>query len=139
EHGIKETVVICGSARTLDREMAEKTFQIVSEELAEHPNDANLQNKLRYAASGLRHAKYYEQSRQLAQLISTGAEDCPRLTVVTGGGPGVMEAANRGAQEVGKESIGHNIVLPHEQHPNPYITSSLCFRFHYFAMRKMHL
>ncbi len=83
---------------------------------------------------------YYQQARALAELISrnSGCDKCPDLYVVTGGGPGIMEAANRGAEEAGYESVGLNIVLPHEQFPNPYITPELCFRFHYFAMRKMH-
>jgi uncharacterized protein (TIGR00730 family) len=83
---------------------------------------------------------YYQQARELAALISTksGCDGCPDLHVVTGGGPGIMEAANRGASEAGYESIGLNIVLPHEQYPNEYITPELCFRFHYFAIRKMH-
>ncbi len=83
---------------------------------------------------------YYQQAKELAALISnrSGCDKCPELYVVTGGGPGIMEAANRGASEVGKESVGLNIVLPHEQFPNSYITPELCFRFHYFAIRKMH-
>ncbi len=85
-------------------------------------------------------SEYYAQAKALAELISvrSGCNDCPDLYVVTGGGPGVMEAANRGADEAGFDSIGLNIVLPHEQYPNPYVTPELCFRFHYFAMRKMH-
>jgi uncharacterized protein (TIGR00730 family) len=83
---------------------------------------------------------YYYQAKKLAGLISTksGCDGCPDLHVVTGGGPGIMEAANRGASEAGCESIGLNIVLPHEQFPNAYINPDLCFRFHYFAIRKMH-
>ncbi len=83
---------------------------------------------------------YYESARRLAGLVSrrSGCDGCPQLYVVTGGGPGLMEAANRGAHDAGRESIGLNIVLPHEQYPNPYITPELCFRFHYFGMRKMH-
>ena len=84
--------------------------------------------------------KYYLQAQQFAGLIAerSGCDDCPDLHVVTGGGPGIMEAANRGASDAGAESVGLNIVLPHEQYPNPYITPELCFRFHYFAIRKMH-
>ncbi|MDG2090583.1 MAG: TIGR00730 family Rossman fold protein [Gammaproteobacteria bacterium] len=83
---------------------------------------------------------YYQQANELSALISnkSGCDSCPDLYVVTGGGPGIMEAANRGANEAGYESIGLNIVLPHEQYPNSYISPELCFRFHYFAIRKMH-
>ena len=79
---------------------------------------------------------YYEQARELGGLIT---KNNPSLAVVTGGGGGVMEAANRGAFENGGKSIGFNIALPHEQMPNPYISPDLCFQFHYFAVRKMHL
>ncbi|HMG48668.1 MAG TPA: LOG family protein [Allosphingosinicella sp.] len=86
-------------------------------------------------------SKYYDVSRQLARLASRvepDEEGRRHFVVCSGGGPSVMEAANRGAQDEGKESIGLNIVLPHEQLPNPYITPSLSFQFHYFALRKMH-
>ena len=83
---------------------------------------------------------YYQQAKEMAARISemSGKDSCPDLYVVTGGGAGIMEAANRGASEAGSQSIGLNIVLPHEQYPNSFITPELCFRFHYFAMRKLH-
>ena len=87
----------------------------------------------------LRMSRYYEEARQLSSLITQASHKLDeKIVVVTGGGPGIMEAGNRGASEAGGPSIGLNIVLPHEQEPNPYITPRLCFQFHYFALRKMH-
>jgi len=84
-------------------------------------------------------AIYYEEARKFAAVVTNySAQLKTPIYVVTGGGPGIMEAGNRGAFEVGGKSIGLNIVLPHEQEPNPYITPRLCFQFHYFALRKMH-
>jgi len=86
-------------------------------------------------------SKYYDESRELARLASRaplGEDGTRHFVVCSGGGPSIMEAANRGAEDVGAESIGLNIVLPHEQLPNPYVTPSLSFQFHYFALRKMH-
>ena len=87
--------------------------------------------------------RYYREARELARLVTEWSESIPspghRFLVSTGGGPGIMEAANRGARDAGGRTIGLNIGLPHEQRPNPYITPELSFRFHYFAMRKMHL
>ena len=93
------------------------------------------------AANLERLSRNYEQARRFARLVSTPRrpDGQQRYVIVTGGGPGIMEAANRGAAEAGAISIGHNIVLPHEQAPNPWITPELCFQFHYFALRKMHL
>ncbi|MFM9853663.1 MAG: TIGR00730 family Rossman fold protein [Sphingomonadaceae bacterium] len=93
------------------------------------------------AASLAAKAKYYDEARRLAQIVSqvpADADGTRQFVVCSGGGPSIMEAANRGAQDVGAESIGLNIVLPHEQAPNAYVTPRLSFQFHYFALRKMH-
>jgi len=85
-------------------------------------------------------SSYYTQARCFGQIVGCsggGPADC-RLTLVTGGGPGIMEASDRGAFDVGAKSVGLNISLPHEQYPNAYVSPELCFRFHYFAMRKLH-
>ena len=87
-----------------------------------------------------KNAKFYDEARNFARLSSEYSKttDCKEMVIVTGGGPGVMEAGSRGAKDVGAPSIGLNIVLPHEQAPNKYVTPELCFNFHYFAIRKMH-
>jgi uncharacterized protein (TIGR00730 family) len=138
--GIQHTVVLFGSARTPSPE------QLVSHEarLAQVERDRPDSVEavvLRQRIKTLRQQNYYyNEARRLARMVTENSreEDCPDLTVVTGGGPGIMEAANRGAAEAGGESIGLNIVLPHEQAPNAYITPRFCFQFHYFAIRKMH-
>jgi len=130
---IEQTVAIFGSARTVDLQTAEA-------HLAECESNGASAAEIASAKRQVQQGYYYEQARGLAKLI---AEDSPtsatgELHVVTGGGPGVMEAANRGAIEAGAKTTGLNIVLPHEQVPNSYISPELCFRFHYFAIRKMH-
>jgi uncharacterized protein (TIGR00730 family) len=102
-----------------------------------HKNDPEMKKALRRAQRDLERSRYYDEARRLAGLISINSPR-DRLVVVTGGGPGIMEAANRGAHESGCQSIGLNIVLPFEQAPNKFITPELSFQFHYFAIRKMH-
>ncbi len=140
DEGIDSTVVIFGSARTPHPEAAALRLDQAERAAAAAPADASLQREVAVARRVLANSSYYEQARKLGELITLGtrgSENC-ELVVVTGGGGGIMEAANRGAMEAGGKSIGLNIVLPFEQRPNAYITPELCFHFHYFAIRKMH-
>jgi len=135
---IQDTIVFFGSARFRSRETAEAELQSVQEAGLD---STEAQEASRRAESNLEMSRYYEDARQLAFLISkwtqTIAQPRRRFVVCTGGGPGIMEAANRGAFEAGGKTIGLNINLPFEQIPNPYITPELNFEFHYFFMRKL--
>jgi uncharacterized protein (TIGR00730 family) len=131
EERIVATIVMFGSARLVPMNVAEERLA-----KAEAGNDKAATARARMA---LHMSRYYEEARQLSSLITKASHKLDeKIVVVTGGGPGIMEAGNRGASEAGGPSIGLNIVLPHEQEPNPYITPRLCFQFHYFALRKMH-
>ena len=138
EQHIESTVVIFGSARIPDLETAESRLVTAQEAYSRNKDDPILKQKLEAARRALGNSQYYEEARKLGHLISSNTSK-DQLVLVTGGGPGIMEAANRGAHEAGKPSIGMNIVLPHEQAPNLFITPDLNFQFHYFAIRKMHL
>ena len=130
EAGIGSTLVIYGSARIPS---PDKTEGLV--EAARTPEEKKVAERL------VAKAKYYDEARKLARLASQVPPDengCRHFVVCSGGGPSIMEAANRGADDEGKESVGLNIVLPHEQAPNRFVTPSLSFQFHYFALRKMH-
>jgi uncharacterized protein (TIGR00730 family) len=140
ELGVNSTVVIFGGARIPSPENAEKRLQEEEMQAKHEPLSEMAALRVNCAKRVLAKSHYYEEARELARLITESCirnDDCD-LVVSTGGGPGIMEAANRGAYEAGGKSIGLNIVLPHEQAPNEYITPELCFQFHYFAMRKMH-
>ena len=140
EQGIHSTVVVFGSARISDAETAAARRDTLERQTRAAPSDAKLARELAQARRRVDQARHYEQARRFASLISARFQQQNRrdFVVVTGGGPGIMEAANRGAFEAGARSIGLNITLPHEQAPNPYISPELAFRFRYFALRKMH-
>ncbi len=140
EYGIEHTIVVFGSARIVERKTALKRLSSIQKMVEKKPDDRNLLRELYIAERMVEKSIYYEDARKFGQFVGKSGksvEDC-RVTLMTGGGPGIMEAANRGAYDVGAKSIGLNIKLPHEQFPNPYITPDLCFLFHYFAIRKLH-
>jgi hypothetical protein len=140
DEGIESTIVVFGSARLLEPDAARAKLLIAEEELDQSPDDPEKKRILAIAKNQLRLSSYYNEAREFAQIVSASCqiEGNYQFVIITGGGPGIMEAANRGATDVGAKSIGLNIALPYEQTPNPYITPSLCFQFRYFALRKMH-
>ncbi len=131
ERGIEHTITVFGSTRFVSRNQAELLLK-----------EAKTPTEIEAANKALLHSHYYESAREFGALVAqynaTQNQSANKLHICTGGGPGIMEAANRGAFEAGDETIGFNISLPREQHPNPYISPGLSFRFHYFALRKMH-
>jgi uncharacterized protein (TIGR00730 family) len=140
EQGVRSTIVVFGSARLQEPAVAKQVLLMAEEEGIRAPNDSACQQKLAIARRQLALSKYYDVAREFGRLVSSTCqvEGLCDYVIVTGGGSGIMEAANRGAADVNAKSIGLNITLPHEQRPNPYITPDLCFQFRYFAIRKMH-
>jgi len=139
-HGVRNTIVVFGGTRIVEPVAARRRVEDLRRQLLDRPDDAQLQERLARAERVLAKSAYYDVARDLGRLVAESGEgpEDSRLVVMTGGGPGVMEAANRGAHDAGAKTIGLNIDLPHEQYPNPYVTPELCFRFHYFALRKLH-
>ncbi len=140
EQKIKSTGVVFGGTRIMEPKEAVASVKKAKARLRRKPDDSLLKRKLRVAKSLLAKSHFYDEAREFGRLVSeeNRRNHDNEFVIVTGGGPGVMEAANRGAFDVGAKSIGMNITLPEEQEPNPYITPELCFKFHYFAIRKMH-
>jgi len=140
QHGIEQTIVVFGSTHIIEEKTAKQQLELAQKALKKSPNSAKKTESVKRAERILDKSRYYKIARMFGQLVGKAGEGPTdsRITLMTGGGPGIMEAANRGAFDVGAKSIGLNISLPDEQFPNPYITPDLCFQFHYFAIRKFH-
>src|SRR5271165_4517921 len=138
---IQDTIVFFGSARFRSRSQAEEALQVLEKPGSATPAPPEEQERLRRARALVDMARYYEDARKLAFLVTQWSKSVSqqrhRFVICTGGGPGIMEAANLGASEAGGKTVGMNINLPFEQTPNPYITPALNFEFHYFFMRKL--
>ena len=140
DNNIRSTIVVFGSTRIVEPSVAETALERARARLADTPSDPRRQRAVERAERLAERSRYYNIAREFAQLVSSQCQQGGEsdYVIVTGGGPGIMEAANRGAFDTHAKSVGLNIYLPLEQAPNPYITPDLCFQFRYFAMRKFH-
>jgi uncharacterized protein (TIGR00730 family) len=140
EHDIANTIVVFGSTRIVEPAAAQRHLDEARQKLAAEPDDPMFNRSVAQAERLVEKSHFYDVARQFAEIVSRNGhtDGKPLFTIVTGGGPGIMEAANRGADDAGEKSVGLNITLPMEQLPNAYITPDLCFQFHYFAIRKFH-
>ena len=140
EQNILSTIIVFGGANLSDKSSIENRLELAKNSLTKDPSSSDLQREITRLKNLQSISHYYDSAREFAKIVSrqNQKEHCNSHVIVTGGGPGIMEAANRGAFDADCKSIGLNISLPNEQHPNAYITPGLCFKFNYFALRKFH-
>jgi len=140
EQNILSTIIVFGGASLSDKSSIDHRIELAKNSLTKDPSSSNLERELTRLKNLQSISHYYDSAREFAKIVSrqNQKEHCNSHVIVTGGGPGIMEAANRGAFDADCKSIGLNISLPNEQQPNAYITPGLCFKFNYFALRKFH-